>query len=77
MDRLTKRDDGGVYFAGTAPEALCSGSFCEYGGPCTYRADRSCPILRMVDRLAEYEDTGFTPGQIRALWGAMIGGETA
>lgn len=72
MERLTKRDGMHVYT--TEPETctLCGYSwdsvshFCE-NTVCKSLKDRSCPYLRVFDRLAEYEDTGLTPEQVNAL----------
>lgn len=75
MERLTKRDAlwNYVFFSESAC-MLCAydkekvSTFCE-NTTCSSTKDRSCPYLRVIDRLAEYEDTGLTPEEIKALKG--------
>lgn len=68
MNRLTKRGSTDIketYFANDL-HRLCDmrSDYCQKK-VCDRRADRSCPYLRCMDRLAAYEDTGMTPEQIR------------
>ena len=75
MERLTKRSGYGTFFSKEAC-ALCEydeqhfSTFCE-NRECPDRKNRKCPYLQIVDRLAAYEDTGFTPEQITDLANAL------
>lgn len=71
MKRLTQRDGAFVY---TTEKESCYmngysrnsvSHFCE-NTHCKALNDRSCPYLRVFDRLAAYEDTGLTPEQVKA-----------
>lgn len=60
-DRLTKRKGNHVYInTETIPRDNCYGEygfhFCQYSHTCPNIADRKCPMLMVLDRLAEYED---------------------
>ena len=71
MERLTMRAEAGrkVFFSEDAC-FLCgynkkySSTFCE-NTLCESTFDRSCPYLAVIDRLADYEDTGLTPEEVK------------
>jgi hypothetical protein len=62
MNRLTERIKGiqslgwggGVFIKKTTEN--CMGSFCKNAKKCEHIETRSCPYLKMVDKLANYED---------------------
>ena len=59
--RLTKRVGTKVYFnTDTIPRDDCCGEFgftwCKYAKRCPSVANRKCPVLRVLDKLADYED---------------------
>lgn len=58
MERLTKRARGFTTLTAGPPEDACRIEFCEHASVCKYVADRTCPYLRLIDRLADYEDLG-------------------
>lgn len=68
MIRLTQRLGNKTFFSEDAC-FMCAysenyhGKFCENIG-CESAEDRTCPYLRVIDRLAEYEDTGLEPQEI-------------
>lgn len=71
MERITKRN--GKYTVLTKKACFMCGyenqrrsTFCENIG-CQSAEDRTCPYLVVIDRLAEYEDTGLTPKEILKL----------
>ena len=60
-DRLTKRHCDKVYInKETIPREDCEGRFgfhfCQYGYKCRSLVERKCPVLRIFDKLAYYED---------------------
>ena len=60
-DRLTKRVGKKVYInTDTILREDCVGEFafqyCQYAKGCPSVRNRKCPVLRVLDRLAEYED---------------------
>jgi len=71
MNRLTTRYkpyapfewDGGTFLKGA--ESICPKSFCKNSKKCERNTDRTCPILAALDRLADYEDTGLMPNEIK------------
>ena len=59
--RLTKRVGSKVYInVDTIPRKTCPGEFgfswCQYAKGCPSVRNRKCPVLRVLDKLAEYED---------------------
>lgn len=66
MERLTKRDGNFVTFGQKPRGFLCSTEYCESAFECPNVLDRTCPYLKMIDRLAAYEDTGLEPEEIKA-----------
>lgn len=59
--RLTKRNGSGVYINAEAlPRDTCKGEFgfqfCQYASNCPQIAQRKCPVLKILDKLAYYED---------------------
>lgn len=68
MERLTVRKGRAVFLTENTCN-MCgyaekrSSTFCENLG-CPSTKDRTCPYLQLIDRLADYEDTGLTPLQI-------------
>ena len=58
MKRLTIRENGNDFvFIGKRPRGfLCKIEFCDKAYNCEKIKDRSCPYLKMVDRLAAIED---------------------
>lgn len=75
MERLTTRENGsGFVFIGKRPRGfLCKIEFCDKVYNCEKIKDRSCPYLKMVDRLAAYEETGLEPEEIEQLKGEVFG----
>lgn len=75
MKRLTTRENGNDFvFIGKRPRGfLCKMEFCDKAYNCEKIKDRSCPYLKMVDRLAAYEDTGLEPREIEQLKGEAFG----
>lgn len=68
MNRLTKRGSTDIkktYFANDL-HRLCDmrSDYCQKK-VCDRRADRSCPYLQCMDRLAAYEDTGLEPEVVK------------
>ena len=60
-DRLTKRQGTYVYInKDTIPRKDCEGKmgfhFCQYERKCRSIVQRKCPVLRVLDKLAYYED---------------------
>ena len=56
MERLTRRGVlGKAFFNGEKPDSRCEKNFCNVS-PCEYNIRRTCPYLRIIDRLAEFED---------------------
>ncbi len=60
-DRLTKRKGGNVYLnSDVLPRSDCKGEFgfmfCQKANECENVKNRKCPVLKVLDRLAEYED---------------------
>ena len=69
MERLTKRD-GNFVTVGKKPRGfLRSTEYCKSAFECPNVSDRTCPYLKMIDRLAAYEDTGLSPEEIIELKG--------
>lgn len=62
MKRLTK------YLASGAADYNYPAD-CYGGNDCNDRAAKSAYRQTCVERLANYEDTGLTPGEVRSLWG--------
>lgn len=62
MKRLTK------YLASGAADYNYPAD-CYGGNDCNDRAAKSAYRQTCVERLADYEDTGLTPGEVRSLWG--------
>lgn len=62
MERLTK------YLASGAADYNYPAD-CYGGNDCNDRAAKSAYRQTWVERLADYEDTGLTPGEVRSLWG--------
>lgn len=59
--RLTKRVGVNVFFnTDTIPRDNCTGEYgfqwCKYAKSCPSVRNRKCPILRVLDKLADYED---------------------
>lgn len=55
--RLTERDGDKVWFAQGRPRGfLCPRDFCDNAYGCDKVKDRTCPYLRLLDKLAAYED---------------------
>ena len=59
--RLTKRQENKVFINEEAiPRKNCRGRigfhFCRYGASCENIFNRKCPVLKMLDKLAYYED---------------------
>lgn len=48
---------------------MCSTEYCKSAFKCPNVSDRTCPYLKMIDRLAAYEDTGLSPEEIIELKG--------
>lgn len=69
MERLTRHENNGfITFKQEKPhKLLCREKYCDYSFACESVQDRTCPYLKMIDRLAEYEDTGLTPAEVREL----------
>ena len=64
--RLTERDGNKVWFAHGRPRGfLCPRDFCDNAYGCDKVKDRTCPYLRLLDKLAAYEDTGLSPEEIK------------
>ena len=64
MERLTKRD-GNFVTVGKKPRGfLGSTEYCKSAFKCPNVSDRTCPYLKMIDRLAAYEDTGLEPEEV-------------
>ncbi len=71
MERITERFGKKTFLSHEACslcgyEAAKKSTFCENIG-CQSAKDRTCPYLVIIDRLADYEDTGLTPEKIEAL----------
>lgn len=66
MERLTKRENGHVHYP-QCFEAPCCGMGCKI---------EDCPVkVEICERLAAYEDTGLTPGEVHSMqgeWCAMM-----
>lgn len=82
MDRLTvrgKQNKNLVYIAAPV-NGLCKiqPNFCPVAEECDKNtkmiSDRKCPTLQLVDRLAEYEDTGLSPAEVAELAQAKADG---
>ena len=73
MERLTKRDGNFVTFGQKPRGFLCSTEYCKSAFECPNVSDRTCPYLKMIDRLAAYEDTGLGPEEIIELKARMEG----
>ena len=73
MERLTKRDGNFVTFGKKTRGFLCSTEYCKSAFKCPNVSDRTCPYLKMIDRLAAYEDTGLSPEEIIELKARMEG----
>jgi Zn ribbon nucleic-acid-binding protein len=64
MERLTERIkgyspfgwEGGVFLKGKKPTENCPSVFCKKGKTCTHNENRTCPLLKALDRLADLED---------------------
>lgn len=69
MERLTKRDGNFVTVGKKQRGFLCSTEYCKSALKCPNVSDRTCPYLKMIDRLAAYEDTGLSPEEIIELKG--------
>ena len=55
--RLTERDGDKVWFAHGRPRGfLCPREVCDNAYGCDKVKDRTCPYLRLLDKLAAYED---------------------
>lgn len=68
MERLTKRQPNNFVTFEERPRGfLCSYRFCIHTDTCHKTADRTCPYLKTIDRLAAYEDTGLEPEEIGVL----------
>ncbi len=69
MERLTQRGKGNdhVYFTSKPKGFLCHENFCSYAYKCKKIRDRKCPYLAVMDRLADYEDTGLEPCEIERI----------
>ena len=71
MERSTQRKGRETFLTAEACN-LCgyaekrSSTFCENIG-CISTKDRTCPYLQIIDRLAEYEDTGLSPEEVKIL----------
>lgn len=60
-ERLTKRKGSFVFInTDVIPRSNCKGAYgfkpCQFMATCSSVANRKCPILMILDRLAEYED---------------------
>ena len=69
MERLTQRStwDGGVYFAKTPKGFFCYENPCSQAIKCEKVDDKTCPHLAILERLAEYEDTGLEPESVKQM----------
>ena len=67
MYRITERKSNGFVTLGERPRVECDGIFCGYASNCNKVMDRTCPHIVMVDRLADYEDTGLMPNEVSKL----------
>lgn len=68
MERLTERQENGfVVFKNRPRGVLCTTRFCSISDRCKNTQDRTCPYLKLVDRLATYEDTGLEPEEIEKI----------
>lgn len=61
MERLTKRSGNFVFInTDVLPRTNCKGEygfkFCQYSNSCPSIVNRKCPVLKIIDKLAEYED---------------------
>ena len=68
MERLTKRDGNFVTLEQKPREVLCGTGYCGLAFMC-----RTCPYLKIIDRLAAYEDTKLSPDEIIELKARMEG----
>ena len=69
MERLTQRStwDGGVYFTKTPKGFFCYENPCSQAVKCEKVDDKTCPHLAVLERLAEYEDTGLEPETVEQM----------
>ena len=68
MARLTKRKENGFVTFGKRPRgSICDVRFCSKSDACPNIKNRTCLYLKMIDRLAAYEDTGLEPEDIQSL----------
>lgn len=59
MERLTRRSDTGHAYYPRCFEEPCNGSGCKF---------KDCPFDETIcERLAAYEDTGLTPGEVKSM----------
>lgn len=68
MERLTKRDGNFVTLEQKPRGFLCRTGYCGIAFMC-----RTRPYLKIIDRLAAYEETGLEPEEIVELKGRMEG----
>ncbi len=64
MDRITERKGNGFVTFREKKQRKCEKTFCSYANCCESVVDRSCPYLKLIDRLADYEDTELTPEEV-------------
>ncbi len=64
MDRITERKGNGFVTFREKKQRKCEKTFCSYANCCESVVDRSCPYLKLIDRLADYEDTKLTPEEV-------------
>lgn len=69
MERLTQRStwDGGVYFTKKPKGFFCYENPCSQAVKCEKVDDKTCPHLAILERLAEYEDTGLDPESVEQM----------
>lgn len=70
MERLTKRDGNFVALEQKPREVLCGTGYCGIAFMC-----RTCPYLKIIDRLAAYEYAELSPEEIIELKARMEGVE--
>ena len=69
MKRITERQENRVYFVGGKPLKSCDSLFCKTSHRCKRIKKRTCPYLMVLDRLADYEDIGLDPEEIKKMIG--------
>lgn len=67
MSRLTFRKGGNTYFTGEQRTDKCGDFFCKHSRNRDKIKSRECIMLKAIDTLAEYEDTGLNPAEVAEL----------